>query len=60
MLDEYFPELRWLFADILGKSSLGSFKNCTFQNDMKSFGIDKVTKILKDATKNREGIKKQL
>lgn len=58
LLDEYFPELRKLFANILGKSSLGLLKNCPFPKDIKSLGIDKVTDILKKATKNRVGIKK--
>lgn len=58
LLDEYFHELRRLFADILGKSSLGLLKNCSFPKDIKFFGIDKIINILKDATKNRVGIKK--
>ena len=58
LLDEYFPELRRLFADILGKSPLALLKNCPFSKDIKSFGIAKVTNILKEATKNRVGIKK--
>jgi transposase len=58
LLDEYFPELKRLFADILGKSSLALLKNCPFPKDIKSFGIEKVTNIFKEATKNRVGIKK--
>ena len=58
LLDEYFPELRNLFSDVLGKSSLGILKNCPFPKDILSIGIEKVTEILKKATKNRVGIKK--
>ncbi|WP_428817703.1 hypothetical protein ACQR2L_06035 [Clostridium butyricum] len=45
-----------MFTDILGKSSLGLLKNYPFPKDIKSLGIDKVTDILKKATKNRVGI----
>ncbi|OOM75307.1 transposase IS116/IS110/IS902 family protein [Clostridium puniceum] len=58
LLDEYFPELRDLFSNVLGKSSLGILKNCPFPKDILNIGIEKVTEILKKATKNRVGIKK--
>jgi len=58
LLDEYFPELRNLFSDVLGKSSLGILKNCPFPKEILNIGIEKVTEILKKATKNRVGIKK--
>lgn len=58
LLDEYFPELRNLFSDILGKSSLAILKNCPFPKDILGIGIEKITEILRNATKNRVGIKK--
>jgi len=58
LLDEYFPEVRKLFSDVLGKSSLGILKNCPFPKDILDIGIEKVTEILKNVTKNRVGMKK--
>lgn len=60
LLDEYFPELRKLFSDILGKSSLEILKKCPFSKDIKTMGIYKITELLKIATKNRVGIKKAI
>ena len=45
LLDEYFPELRNLFSDVLGKSSLGILKCCPFPKEILSIGIEKVTEI---------------
>jgi hypothetical protein len=58
LLDEYFPELRNLFSDILGKSSLAILKNYPFPKYILDIGIEKVTEILRNVTKNRVGIKK--
>lgn len=58
LLDEYFPELRNLFSDILGKASLAMLKNCPFPKDILNIGNEKLIEILKNATKNRVGIKK--
>lgn len=58
LLDEYFPELRKLFSDILGKSSLEILKRCPFPKDIRGMGIDKITELIKSATQNRVGIKK--
>lgn len=60
LLDEYFPELTKLFSDILGKSALAILKFCPFPKDILNLGIEKLTQVLKDATKNRAGLKKSL
>lgn len=60
LLDEYFPELTRLFSDILGKSSVAILKCCPFPKDILDMGIEKLTQILKDATKNRVGLKKAI
>ncbi|KYH27997.1 transposase IS116/IS110/IS902 family protein [Clostridium tepidiprofundi DSM 19306] len=60
LLDEYFPEFTKLFSNILGKSSLAILKSCPFPNNILDIGIEKLTQILKDATKNRVGLKKAI
>ncbi|KAJ49284.1 transposase [Clostridium tetanomorphum] len=60
LLDEYFPELTRLFSDILSKSSIAILKSCPFPKDILDIGIEKLTRILKDATKNRVGLKKSI
>lgn len=39
LLDEYFPELKKLFSDILGKSALYILKNCPFPQDIVKLGV---------------------
>lgn len=58
LLDEYFPEVRVVFSDILGKSSVAMLKHCPFPRDILNIGIEKLTEILKKGTKNRVGLKK--
>ncbi|EQB88210.1 hypothetical protein M918_24775 [Clostridium sp. BL8] len=58
LLDEYFPELKKMFSDILGKSALCILKTCPFPQDIVNMGVLELTKKLLDATHNRVGIKK--
>lgn len=58
LLDEYFPEVRKIFSDILGKSSIAMLKHCPFPNDILNIGLENLVDILKKGTNNRVGLKK--
>lgn len=58
LLDEYFPELKKMFSDILGKSALFILKTCPFPQDIVNIGVSELTQKLLDATHNRVGFKK--
>lgn len=58
LLDEYFPELKKLFSDILGKSAVYILKNCSFPQDVVKLGVHELAEELLKATSKRVGLKK--
>ncbi len=59
-LSETFPELEAHFKNILGATILGILHNCPFPHDIMKIGLEQLTEIIKQFSRNRLGTKKAL
>ncbi|MEW6681113.1 MAG: IS110 family transposase [bacterium] len=51
LLDDYFPEVKSIFYSMESKGLLEILKICPFPEDVQSFGLEKLTYLLKAATR---------
>ncbi|GAW93623.1 Transposase domain protein, partial [Calderihabitans maritimus] len=58
LLDEYFPEFREVFKNLLGKAALWVLRHCPFPSYILTWSVEELANQLKGATNNRVGLRR--